>query len=338
MRVLLLVIILSMNVLADDFNPNDIFKIKGMKIGQAEYEKGMTGTTAIIFEGGAVAGVDVRGAAPGTRETDLLKPENLVQEVHAIVLSGGSAFGLDSMTGVAKYLEEQEIGFDVGVAYVPIVTGAILFDLAIGDPKIRPDAKLGYEAAKNASDKEFLEGNFGAGKGAVVGKIKGMDYAVKSGIGTYTITFEGGLIVGAIVAVNAWGDVVEGRDVVAGTLTDDKKNFAGGTKVLLEGKGAKGFEGRNTTIGVIVTNAKVTKAQAGKIAQMAHDGYGRAINPVHTMYDGDTIFAAGTGEVEADINIVGIAAAEAMERAIRRAVRNTEGAGGYPSLKELEKR
>ncbi|GLI56944.1 peptidase [Propionigenium maris DSM 9537] len=319
-------------------NPNDIFKIKGVKIGQAENDQGLTGVTAIIFEEGAVAGVDVRGAAPGTRETDLLKPENMVQKVHAIVLSGGSAFGLDSMTGVVRYLEEQKIGFDVEVACVPIVTGAVLFDLAIGDPTVRPDASLGYEAAKKANNSEFLEGNHGAGMGATVGKIRGTEYSVKSGIGSYTITLDDGLIVSAVVAVNAWGDVVEGDQVVAGTLNDDKKTFADGIKVLLEGEGAKGFEGRNTTIGAIVTNAVVDKAQAGKVAQMAHDGYGRAINPVHTMYDGDTIFAAGTGEVEADVNLVGIAAAEAMERAIRRAVRNTEGLGGYPSLKELKKK
>lgn len=337
MKIILMAILMSFSIYAEEFNPNDIFKIKGLKIGQAEYEKGMTGTTVFIFEEGAVAGVDVRGAAPGTRETDLLKPENLVKEVHAIVLSGGSAFGLDSMTGVSRYLEEKKIGFDVGVAYVPIVTGAILFDLGIGDPKVRPDAALGYEAAKKANNKVFLEGNHGAGKGATVGKIRGTEYSMKSGIGTYTISFEDGLVVSAVVAVNAWGDVIEGSEVVAGTLEDDKKTFAGGTDVLLQGRGAKGFEGRNTTIGVIVTNAVVDKAEAGKIAQMAHDGYGRAINPVHTMYDGDTIFAAGTGEVEADVNLVGIAAAEAMERAIRRAVRETEGAGGYPSLKDIEK-
>ncbi len=319
-------------------NPNDIFKIKGVKIGQAEDTEGVTGVTAIIFEEGAVAGVDVRGAAPGTRETDLLRPENLVEKVHAIVLSGGSAFGLDSMTGVVKYLEEQKIGFDVEVACVPIVTGAVLFDLGIGDPNIRPDAALGYEAARKANNSEFLEGNYGAGMGATVGKIRGTEYSVKSGIGTSTITFDDDLVVSAVVAVNAWGDVVEGDQVVAGTLNDDKKTFANGTKILLEGRGGKGFEGRNTTIGAIITNAVVTKAQAGKIAQMAHDGYGRAINPVHTMYDGDTIFAAGTGEIEADINLVGIAAAEAMEKAIRRAVRNTQGLGGYPSLKELEKK
>lgn len=336
MRVLFLVIMLSINLFAEDFNPNDIFQIKGLKIGQAENPDGITGVTALIFEEGAVAGVDVRGAAPGTRETDLLKPENLVQEVHAIVLSGGSAFGLESMSGVANYLEEQKIGFDVGVAYVPIVTGAILFDLGIGDPNIRPDADLGYKAAQNANNKVFLEGNHGAGMGATAGKIRGSEHAVKSGVGTYTITFDDGLVVSAVVAANPWGDIVDGNNVIAGTLNDDKKTFANGTRVLLEGKGAKGFAGRNTTIGVIVTNAKVSKAQAGKIAQMAHDGYGRAINPVHTMYDGDTIFAAGTGEVEADINIVGIAAAEAMEIAIRRAAENTEGLGGYPSIKDIK--
>ena len=338
MRYILLALLISVNIFAKDFNPNDIFKIEGLKIGHAEDEKGMTGTTVFIFEDGAVAGVDVRGAAPGTRETDLLKPENLVQKVHAIVLSGGSAFGLDSMTGVVDYLEENKIGFDVGVAHVPIVTGAILFDLGIGDPNIRPDRDLGYKAAKSANNKEFLEGNYGAGKGATVGKIRGSKYSMKSGIGTYTIEFESGLVVSAVVAVNAWGDVIDGDKVVAGTLKDDLKTFADGTKVLLEGSGVKGFEGRNTTIGVIITNAKLDKAQAGKIAQMAHDGYARAINPVHTMYDGDTIFAAGTGKVEADVNIVGIAGAEAMEKAIRRAVRAAKSEAGYPSLNEIEKR
>ncbi|SDJ89941.1 L-aminopeptidase/D-esterase [Ferrimonas sediminum] len=319
-----------------DYHTDSLFNIKGLAIGQADDQQGLTGVTVLRFDGGATAGVDVRGAAPGTRETDLLKPENLVDKVHAIVLSGGSAFGLDSMSGVARYLEEQKIGFDTGVAYVPIVTGAVLFDLALGDPKRRPDADMGYRAAAGAKRQGLEEGSVGAGTGASVGKIAGMGRATKSGIGSYSLTLDNGLVVGAVVAVNAWGDVVSGNTVVAGTRSEDGKRFVSGTDLILAGANGEGFAGRNTTIGAIVTNAKLTKSQALKLAQMGHDGYARAIRPVHSMYDGDTLFAAGTGEIEvSNINAIGVIAAEVVEQAIHRAVQAATAAGGLPAASDL---
>ncbi|UJF18581.1 P1 family peptidase [Vibrio sp. SS-MA-C1-2] len=331
----LLATLLSFNAAAD-YQPTDLFKIQGLSIGQAQDKEGVTGVTVLRFDKGAVAGVDVRGAAPGTRETDLLRPENLVQQVNAIVLSGGSAYGLDSMTGVMKYLGDNDIGFDVGVAKVPIVTGAVLFDLTIGDPKSRPDATMGYQATKSANRTEFKEGSFGAGTGATVGKIAGGKRSTKSGIGSYVIEFDSGLVIGAIVAVNAWGDVTKDGQVYAGTRSEDGKSFVSGKDLIVDGLASKGFAGRNTTIGVIVTNAKLTKTQALKIAQMGHDGYARAINPVHSMYDGDTLFAAGTGEIEVtDINSIGVVGAEVVQQAIYRAVESAESLGGLPTRNEI---
>lgn len=319
-----------------DYQPSDLFKIKGLSIGQAQDNQGVTGVTILRFDQGATAGVDVRGAAPGTRETDLLKPENLVDKVHAIVLSGGSAFGLDSMSGVMNYLEQQDIGFDVGVAKVPIVTGAVLFDLTIGSPKARPDAAMGWLAAKNASRQQFIEGSVGAGTGATIGKIAGAEHILKSGIGSYAIELDDGVIVAAIVAVNAWGDVIKGEHVYAGIRNANNDGFVSGKELLLQGKKGNGFAGRNTTIGAIVTNATLTKSQALKIAQMGHDGFARAISPVHSMYDGDTLFAAGTGEVKApDLNTLGVAAAEAVQQAIYRAVDSATSLGGIPARKDI---
>ncbi|BDY03031.1 P1 family peptidase [Ferrimonas sp. YFM] len=329
--------LLGGSAMAGDYQTDAIFGIKGLAIGQASDTKGLTGVTVLRFDKGATAGVDVRGAAPGTRETDLLRPENLVDKVHAIVLSGGSAFGLDSMSGVARYLEEQQIGFDTGVAYVPIVTGAVLFDLALGDAKARPDAGMGYQAAKAAHRMGFDEGSVGAGTGASVGKIAGMPRATKSGIGSYSVTLDNGLIVGAVVAVNAWGDVIEGETLLAATRNEAGDGFVSGTELILAGANAQGFAGRNTTIGAIVTNATLTKSQALKLAQMGHDGYARAIRPVHSMYDGDTLFAAGTGEIQVkDINAVGVIAAEVVEEAIHRAVKAATAAGGLPASRDIQ--
>lgn len=320
------------------YQPTDLFKIKGLSVGHAQDFEGVTGVTVLRFDKGATAGVDVRGAAPGTRETELLKPENLVDKLHAIVLSGGSAFGLDSMSGVMQYLETQGIGFDVGVAKVPIVTGAVLFDLTIGSAKSRPDSAMGIRAAKNATRSAFVEGSVGAGTGATIGKIAGPDRVLKSGIGSYAIELENGVIVAAIVAVNAWGDVVKGEEVYAGIRNLDNNGFVSGKDLLLQGKGAQGFAGRNTTIGAIITNATLTKSQALKIAQMGHDGFARAINPVHSMFDGDTLFAAGTGEVTAfDLNTLGIAAAQAVQAAIYRAVDSATTLGGVPARRDMIK-
>ncbi len=326
---------LTLPLSAQAYDPNDLFAIEGLKIGQISDQKGLTGVTVLRFDQGATASVDVRGAAPGTRETDLLKPENLVDKVHAIVLSGGSAFGLDAMSGVARQLESEGIGFNTGVARVPIVTGAVLFDLVVGDPKARPDAAMGQAAAKAASRSGLTEGNVGAGTGASVGKIRGMAHATKSGLGVYSVQLESGLVVGAVVAVNAWGDVYDRNGaLLAGTR--DEQGFVPGTALIFQGANEPGFVGKNTTIGAIVTNAKLTKAEALKVAQMAHDGYARAIRPVHTMNDGDAIFAAGTGALgPVNVNSLGVIAAEVMETAIHRAVLAAESAGGLPAARDV---
>ncbi len=319
-----------------EYSPNDIFKIGGFSVGQAQDFEAATGVTVLRFDKGATVGVDVRGAAPGSRETELLKPENTLDKVHAIVLSGGCAFGLSSMSGVMDDLEKEGIGFDVGVAKVPIVTGAVIFDLAIGDPNIRPDAEMGKEASQNANRIEFIEGTVGAGTGATIGKIAGADRAVKSGIGSYFIELEHDVMVAAIVVVNAWGDVIKSDNVYAGIQNGNKNGFISGVDLLLNGDAHSGFVGANTTIGAIITNATLTKSQALKIAQMGHDGFARAINPVHSMYDGDTLFAAGTGEVIApDLNVLGIAAAEAVQAAIYRAVSEATSLDGVPSRKDI---
>jgi len=313
--------------------------IEGIKVGHAGNLDAATGCTVVICEEGAVGGVDVRGGSPGTRETDLLKPENLVDRVHAVVLSGGSAFGLDAATGVMKYLEERGIGFDVQVTKVPIVCSAVLFDLNIGDYRIRPDFKMGYEACINATDKDCPNGNVGAGTGATVGKLLGPSRAMKGGLGSFAIQI-GDLQVGAIVAVNALGDIVdtEAGKVIAGLLDEKGEKLIGTEAEMVKAydKSRNLFSG-NTTIGVVATNATFTKAQMNKIASMAHNGYGRAIRPAHSIFDGDTIFALATGKVEADLNVVGFLAATVMERAIVNAVKSADSLHGYKAYKDLKK-
>ena len=315
-----------------------ITDVPGIKVGHSQDLKAGTGCTVIICEKGAVGGVDVRGGAPGTRETDLLNPINLVDKIHAIYLGGGSAFGLDGASGVMKYLEEKDIGFDVGLTKVPIVPGAVLFDLAVGDYRVRPDAKMGYEACLNASDAEVRQGNVGAGTGATVGKLFGGFRCMKSGLGTASFKSQE-LIVGALVAVNCLGDVIdpETGKIIAGVLTEDRKGFAHTMSFLrnFPQKTQDNFS-KNTTIGVIATNAKLTKAGATKVAMMAQDGYARTISPAHTMFDGDTIFCMATGEVEAGANVVGALAAEVMARAIVKAVKNAESLYGLLCYKDLE--
>ena len=316
--------------------------VDGLKVGQFTLSTRPTGCTVILAERGAVAGVDVRGAAPGTRETDLLNPVNLVQQVNAIVLSGGSAFGLDAASGVMKYLEERNIGYDVRVAKVPIVPAAILFDLNIGDPKIHPDASCGYKAAAAATTGPIAEGDVGAGAGATVGKLAGAGRAMKGGLGTASITLANGLTVAAIVAVNAVGDVVDPTTgkVVAGVRTADGKSLADARALIRDAAARRqGRAGENTTIGVVATNATLTKVQATKVAQMAHDGIARAIYPSHTMSDGDAIFALATclhaGDV--DVSTIGALAADMMSEAILRAVRASKGLPGYPAVRDLGK-
>lgn len=316
-----------------------ITDVAGIKVGHFTDARRPTGCTVILTEDGAVGGVDVRGAAPGTRETDLLNPINSVQTVHAIMLSGGSAFGLDAATGAMRYLDERGIGVSVGVARVPIVPAAILFDLGVGDPKIRPDAEAGYKACKAAATSAPVEGNVGAGAGATVGKLFGMSRAMKSGIGTSAIKLDG-ITVGAIVAVNAVGDVFDPTTgkVIAGARTKDGRSLVDTMAALLRGESFPPLlAGTATTIGVVATDVVLTKVQASKVAQMAHDGLARTINPVHTAYDGDTIFALATSKSlkQANVTLIGALAAEAVAQAVVRAVRASRGIAGLPSVSEL---
>ena len=301
--------------------PGYITDVKGIIVGHSQSEKGMTGCTAVICEKGAVGGVDVRGSAPGTRETDLLKPDKLVDRIHAVVLSGGSAFGLEAASGVMRYLEEQGIGFDVGVAKVPIVASAVIFDLNIGDHRIRPDLNMGYDAARSASAEEGRQGNAGCGLGATVGKAFGPEHAMKSGLGSASLK-SGELIVSAIVSANSFGDIFDyetGRQL-AGVYDYEKREMLNTYEIMKREGRVLGFPMRNTTIGVVAANAVLTKAEANKIAAMAQNGFARSINPVHTMMDGDTIFTMATNEIKADINLVGTMAAEAVSRAVTNAV------------------
>ena len=316
-----------------------ITDVAGIRVGHFTDTRRPTGCTVILTEEGAVAGVDVRGAAPGTRETDLLDPINTVQVVHAIMLSGGSAFGLDTATGAMRYLEERGSGFNVGVARVPIVPAAILFDLGVGDAKIRPDAEAGYKACKAAATTAPAEGNVGAGAGATVGKLFGMSRAMKSGIGTSAIKLEG-ITVGAIVAVNAVGDIFDPATgkTIAGARTKDGKSLMNSMAALLRGEPLPPMlAGTATTIGVVATDVVLTKAQTTKVAQMAQDGLARAINPVHTAYDGDTIFALATSKSSkpANVTLIGALAAEAMAQAVVRAVRAARGIPGLPGPSDL---
>ena len=317
---------------------NNILDVKGIKVGQAQDLEGLTGCTVIICEKGATCGVDVRGGGPGTRETDLLDPINMIQKVHAVVLSGGSAFGLESTCGVSKYLEEQNIGFDVGVAKVPIVTGAVLFDLAVGNPKCRPNIEMGYEACKNANDKELKQGNYGAGCGATIGKIKGPNFAMKGGIGSYSIKLDNGLVVSALIAVNAFGDVYEDGKVIAGVLNDDKTEVLNSYELMKNGINKGGFNIDNTTIGIVVTNAKIDKAGCKKVSQMAHNGYAKSIFPIHTPHDGDTIFTMATGEIESDITLLGSLAAEVVEKSVINAIKNAENVNNIISYKDIHQK
>ncbi len=315
--------------------------VAGLEVGHFSDSRRPTGCTVVLARQGAVCGVDVRGGAPGTRETDLLAPEATVEQVHAVLLSGGSAFGLDAATGVVRWLEERGVGFPVGTARVPIVPAAILFDLAVGDWKIRPDAAAGYAAAQAARGGAVAEGSVGAGAGATVGKLLGFERAMKGGLGTASIRRPDGLVVAALVAVNAAGDVVDPRSgrVLAGARVPDGSRPAGTLQAIVAGQagGLPQKSGESTSLGVVATNAALTKAQATKVAQMAHDGLARTIQPVHTPWDGDTLFALATGERPgpADVLVVGALAAEATARAVARAVKLARGLPGLPAWGEL---
>ena len=301
-----------------------ITDVLGLKVGHHTLKERPTGCTVLICENGATAGVDVRGSAPGTRETDLLSPTNSVQQVQAILLSGGSAYGLAAATGVVKWLEEHNLGYKIGKGVVPIVPAAILMDLGVGDFKIRPGEEHGYKACLAATDGPVAEGCVGAGAGATIGKMFGPKYTMKSGLGTASHKVPGtDIVVGALVAVNAVGDVVNPHTgkVVAGARSEDGKGYRDSMEAVMNGYRVVVQNAANTTIGVVATNAAFTKTQMTKIAQMAHDGYARAINPVHTMGDGDTIFSmsTGTAKEKADVTAIGAIAATVMARAIVRA-------------------
>ena len=315
-----------------------ITAVHGIRVGHATDAEGLTGCTVVLCEQGAVGGVDQRGGAPGTRETDLLRPMHLVEKANAVLLAGGSVFGLAAVDGVVRYLEEQGAGFDVGVATVPIVPGAILFDLDLRDASARPDAGMGYAACEDASEEPVVEGNVGAGTGASVGRILGPMRAMKAGIGSAAISLGSGLRIGALVAVNAFGDVVDpaSGEVLAGARKPDSDCPANTLAVMraLGGDTAAGFAS-STVIGVVATDAGLTKEEVNKVAQMAQDGIARAMRPAHTMFDGDTVFALATGDEAADVNLIGAFAAEMVAEAIVRAVKAAEGAGGIPAHRDL---
>ncbi len=319
-----------------DMYKGKITDIEGTKVGHAHDFEGMTGCTVVICEEGAVTGVDVRGGAPGTRETDLLKSENMIEKTHAILLSGGSAFGLDAATGVMKYLEEREIGFDVGVAKVPIVPAAVIFDLNVGNPKIRPDGQMGYQACQNATEQDETQGNVGCGLGATAGKVLGTKSAMKSGLGTASMNINN-LWIGAIVVVNSFGNVYDynSREFLVGSINKTNNKIIN-TYEALSRKDNIEFAGKNTTIGVIATNALLTKGEANKVAQLGHNGLARSINPIHTMFDGDTVFAMATGKVKADVNLVGTLASEVMSRAITNAVKSAKRHNGFYAWEDMK--
>ena len=325
-----------------------ITDVPGIKVGHAEDLQAITGCTVVLCEKGAIAGVDQRGGAPGTRETDAIRPLHLVSKIQAISLAGGSAYGLDAASGVMKYLEEKELGFDTGVARVPVVPSAILFDLAIGSAKIRPDANMGYQACLNASTDAVEQGCVGAGTGAMAGNALGPSQATKSGIGSASIDIGGGIIVGAIIAVNPFGDIIDPTNgtIIAGTRSIHKGPIKIGeeavfanTRDLLKttiGKTAISFaSSHNTVIGVVATNAALDKEETNFLAQMAQDGLPLAIRPAHTLFDGDTLFALSTGSHHVDVNVIGTFAVEVVAQAILNAVRSATLLGGIPSLNEL---
>lgn len=319
--------------------------IEGIAVGHYSDDRNLTGCTVIRFSrDGAIAGVDVRGSAPGTRETDLLSPTNMVERIHALVLTGGSAFGLDAASGVMKCLEEESIGLDTGGGIlVPIVPAAVLYDLSVGNSSVRPDANWGYEACKNAESSPVQQGNIGAGKGATVGKVMGMKRAMKGGLGSFASRLPGGKTIAALTIVNAIGDVVDPRTglILAGVRGESKGEFLDSTKLLKEQSSLTLFGGTSTTLAVIATNVYFSKTELTKIAQMAHDGLARAIRPAHTMYDGDTIFAlsvpSNLKKQQLDVTITGSIAAEVLVESIILAIKSAKSLNDYPCYAEWRK-
>jgi L-aminopeptidase/D-esterase-like protein len=324
---------------------NAITDVPGMLVGHADDAEALTGCTVVLCPDGAVGGVDQRGGAPGTRQVDALRPLHLVQKAHAVMLAGGSAFGLDAASGAMRWLEEHGFGFDVRVARVPIVPSAILFDLGLGRADVRPDAAMGYRACQAASAARPAEGNAGAGMGCTVGKVLGPQQGMKGGLGTASVDLGRGVVVGALVAVNAYGDVIdEGGAILAGCRRPDApRQFADALAVMRAGvtnppasfgtpPAAQDGEA-HTVVGVVATSARLTKEEANKVAQMSHDGLARVIRPAHTMFDGDTIFALGAGEIAVDVNVIGAYAAEVIAQAILNGVRAADPVPGWPAVK-----
>lgn len=311
--------------------------IPGVRVGHASDYEGITGCTVIRCDGGAVAGVDARGSATGTIEFGLLDPSHLTERIHAVVLAGGSAFGLEASSGVRRFLEQKGIGYDMGIARVPLVPGAILFDLGIGKASARPTREMGEAAAGSATDGAVAEGSVGAGTGATIGKLFGMDQAMKGGLGSFTVPLEGplaGVLVSALVAVNAFGDV---RDVRTGELiagvreSPSNRKLADTARLLRQGSRAQ-LQRQNTTLAVVATNARLSKVGAAKMAQLGNAGLARVISPAHTTYDGDVTIGLSLGDAVADVNSLGVAAAAALAEATLRAVRLAKSLGGVPGL------
>ena len=321
--------------------------IPGLKIGHAQDEAALTGCTVFLCEQGAVAACDVRGGAVGERELEPLRPGHIVEQIHALVFAGGSAFGLDAASGVMRWCEERGIGFDTGVVKVPIVPTVILFDLRIGDPTRRPDAAMGYEAAEAAAranvNAPVVEGNIGAGMGATVGKLFGIERAMKAGIGCWTEEVASGdgsgktARISALGAVNAFGDVRDpetGRIIAGARMSRDSREFADTAAAMRRGTVRKGFGDANTVLVAVATNAALTKHEAQRLATMAASGIPRVVSPVHTRFDGDVVFALSVGDLRADVNALGAAAADAVARAVARGVTRAAGAGGVPGLRD----
>jgi L-aminopeptidase/D-esterase-like protein len=324
---------------------NAITDVPGIEVGHASDFKALTGCTVVLFGEGAIGGVDIRGAATGTRQIDALNPIHIVDKIHALLLTGGSSFGLDAAGGVMTYLEERGKGFDVVTTKIPIVPTAVIFDLGIGNFRVRPDHRMGYEACLNAS-KKVEEGSVGVGTGATVGKLFGIDRAMKGGVGTSSIRGPKGLIVGALVVVNAFGDVIDpnSNQILAGARKSKKSlQLANASKWMMKGVTRKQFGGMvpsdasvfNTTLGVIATNANLSKKEVHQVAQIAHSGMAKVISPLHTTFDGDLIFAISLGKKKADVNTVGLLGEVTLMESVKRAVTKADGLGVIPAYKDL---
>ncbi len=312
---------------------DNLCDVPGVLVGHATDREGLTGCTVVRFDRPAVVAVEVRGSSPGTRETDRLAPLGIVRDTHAVLLTGGSAFGLAAADGVVRFLEEKGVGLDVGVAKIPLVSAAVIFDLMFGSPDARPDAEMGYKAAASAGSEDFEQGSVGAGTGASVGKMLGLENAMKGGLGSASVRLEGGLIVAALAVVNAVGDVRDEQgNILAGPRRED--GTLADSVSLMPQVAERMRWGQNTTLGIVVTNARLTKPEATKVAQMSHDGLARAVYPVHTSVDGDAVFVASAGEIETAPDVVGAWGARTMQESILRAVRAAKGTRKIPSLAE----